>query len=129
MNAVVKGIMTPNANVVTVKVDTPFEAVAAALRRADVLAAYARTDAGIAVEIRAGIMASETRGTLDVSVTAGLATIVGRPRTREQGHAIISQARHVQGVVAVRDRLDYRAPVPARFDALASSFPSSFPSS
>ena len=50
-----------------------------------------------------------------------MATIVGRPQTREQGHAIIGRARHVQGVVAVRDRLDYPPPGPGPFDVLASS--------
>jgi CBS domain-containing protein len=88
--------------------------------RADVLAVYSRTDADIAEEIRTGILASEAPanpGTLDVGVTAGVATIVGRPQTREQGHAIIGRARHVQGVVAVRDRLDY--PVPGSWEARA----------
>jgi CBS domain-containing protein len=83
--------------------------------RADVLAVYSRADADIAEEIRTGILASEAPanpGTLDVSVTAGVATIVGRPQTREQGHAIIGRARPVQGVVAVRDRLDYPVPGP-----------------
>ena len=32
---------------------------------------------------------------------------------------MIRQARHVQGVVAVRDRLDYPLPRPGAFDALA----------
>jgi CBS-domain-containing membrane protein len=83
--------------------------------RADVLAVYSRADADIAEEIRTGILAGEAPanpGTLDVSVTAGVATIVGRPQTREQGHAIIGRARPVQGVVAVRDRLDYPVPGP-----------------
>jgi CBS-domain-containing membrane protein len=91
--------------------------------RADVLAVYSRADADIAEEIRTGILSTETRanpGILDVSVTAGVATIVGRPQTRAQGHAIIGRARHVQGVVAVRDRLDYPVPWPAPFDVLAS---------
>jgi CBS-domain-containing membrane protein len=94
--------------------------LAGIVSRADVLGVYGRTDPDIAEEIRAGIMASETRGTLDVSVTAGQATIVGRPRTREQGHAVISEARHVQGVVAVRDRLEYPVAVPDPCYVLAS---------
>jgi CBS domain-containing protein len=83
--------------------------------RADVLAVYSRADADIAEEIRTGLLSTETPagpGTLDVSVKAGVATIVGRPQTREQGHAIIGRARPVQGVVAVRDRLDYPVPGP-----------------
>jgi CBS domain-containing protein len=84
--------------------------LAGIVSRADVLAVFSRTDADIAGEIRTGILASEVpadTGTLDVSVTAGVATIAGRPQTREQGHTILGRARHVQGVVAVRDRLDY----------------------
>jgi CBS-domain-containing membrane protein len=95
--------------------------LAGIVSRADVLAVYSRTDADIAEEIRTGILASEApanAGALDVSVTAGVATVVGRAETREQGHAIVGRARHVQGVVAVRDRLDYPAPGPAPFDVL-----------
>jgi CBS domain-containing protein len=98
--------------------------LAGIVSRADVLAVYSRTDADIAEEIRTGILSTETPagpGTLDVSVKAGVATIVGRPQTREQGHAIIGRARHVQGVAAVRDRLDYPPPGPGPFDILASS--------
>jgi CBS domain-containing protein len=98
--------------------------LAGIVSRADVLAVYSRTDADIAEEIRTGILSTETPagpGTLDVSVKAGVATIVGRPQTREQGHAIIGRARHIQGVVAVRDRLDYPSPGPGPFDVLASS--------
>ena len=96
--------------------------LAGIVSRADVLAVYSRTDADIAEEIRTGILSTETPadpGTLGVSVKAGVATIVGRPQTREQGHAIIGRARHIQGVVAVRDRLDYPAPGPDAFDVLA----------
>jgi CBS domain-containing protein len=98
--------------------------LAGIVSRADVLAVYSRTDADIAEEIRTGILSTETPaspGTLDVSVTAGVATVVGRPQTREQGHAIIGRARHVQGVVGVRDRLDYPPPGPDPFDVLARS--------
>jgi CBS-domain-containing membrane protein len=98
--------------------------LAGIVSRADVLAVYSRTDADIAEEIRTGILSTETPadpGTFDVSVAAGVATIVGRPQTREQAHAIIGRARHVQGVVAVRDRLDYPPPGPGTFDVLASS--------
>jgi CBS domain-containing protein len=98
--------------------------LAGIVSRTDVLAVYSRTDADIAGEIRTGILSTETPadpGTFDVGVTAGVATIVGRPQTRAQGHAIVGRARHVQGVVAVRDRLDYSFPGPGPFDVLASS--------
>ncbi len=98
--------------------------LAGIVSRTDVLAVYSRTDADIAEEIRTGILSTETPadpGTLDVSVKGGVATIVGRPQTREQGYAIIGRARHVQGVVGVRDRLDYPPSGPDPFDVLASS--------
>jgi CBS-domain-containing membrane protein len=98
--------------------------LAGLVSRADVLAVYSRTDADIAEEIRTGILSTETQanpGTLDVSVQAGVATIDGRPQTCEQGHAIVSRARHVQGVVAVRDRLDYPPPGPNPLGVLARS--------
>jgi CBS-domain-containing membrane protein len=98
--------------------------LAGIVSRTDVLAVYSRTDADIAEEIRTGVLSTETPadpGTFDVSVTAGVATIVGRARAREQAHAVISRARHVQGVVAVRDRLDYPPPGPGPFDVLANS--------
>jgi CBS domain-containing protein len=91
--------------------------------RADVLVVYSRTDAEIAEEIRNGILANEEPaepGTLDVAVKDGVVTIVGRPQTSAQGHGIIREARHVEGVVAVRDRLDYPVPGPA-FDVAAAS--------
>ena len=91
--------------------------------RADVLAVYSRTDADIAEEIRTSILSTETPanpGTFDVSVKAGVATIVGRPQTRAQGLAIIVRARHVQGVVAVRDRLEHPVPAPGHFDILVN---------
>jgi CBS domain-containing protein len=94
--------------------------LAGIVSRTDVLAVYSRTDADIAEEIRTSIPSFEVPanpGTFDVSVMAGVATLVGRPQTREQGHAIIGRARQVQGVVAVRDRLDY--PVPGPWEARA----------
>ena len=97
--------------------------LAGIISRADVLVVYSRTDAEIAEEIRNGILAGEEPaepGTLDVAVKDGVVTIVGRPQTPAQGHGIIREARHVEGVVAVRDRLDYPVPGPA-FDVAATS--------
>jgi hypothetical protein len=42
-------------------------------------------------------------------------TLEGTPETVAIGHDIVRRARHVQGVVAVRDRLVYPVPpVPSR---------------
>jgi CBS domain-containing protein len=73
--------------------------LAGIVSRTDVLAVYARPDIEIAEE--------------------GVATLTGRPQTCQQGHDIVFRVRHVQGVVAVRDRLDYPAPGPDVFDVLA----------
>ena len=43
----------------------------------------------------------------DVKVGSGIVTLTGVPETNEVGHEIVARVRHVQGVVAVRDRLSY----------------------
>jgi len=96
--------------------------LAGIVSRADVLAVYARPDREIGEEIRTDILAYESPadpGVYNVRVSDGVVTLEGRPRTCEQGHKIVARARHVQGVVAVRDRLDYPAPGPDAFDVLA----------
>lgn len=93
--------------------------------RADVLAVYGRPDAEIAEDIRREVLLTESPadpGTFDVSVTDGVVTLAGRPQTCAQGHDIVRHIRHVQGVVAVRDRLDYPPAGPDPFDVL-TSFP------
>jgi len=93
--------------------------------RADVLSVFDRTDAQIRNEITEEVLLGGFLvDPLAFSVTAkdGIVTLGGRPETREIGHEIVRQIRHVQGVVAVRDRLDY--PLPERpsngFDVLAN---------
>ena len=97
--------------------------LAGIVTRADVLAVYARPDYDIGEEIRADILAFELPadpGTFNVTVSDGVVTLEGRPRTCEQGHAIVGRARHVQGVVAVRDRFDYPPAGPAPIDVVAA---------
>jgi hypothetical protein len=58
-----------------------------------------------------------------VSVKDGIVTLAGRPETSETGHEIVRRVRHLQGVVAVRDRLDYPPPPEGsrdRYDVLAN---------
>ena len=47
------------------------------------------------------------RNRFTVTVENGVVTLVGSPQTTELGRAIVGRARHVEGVVAVRDRLQY----------------------
>jgi CBS domain-containing protein len=95
--------------------------LAGIVSRADVLAFYDRPDVEIGEEIRTDIAVCESPADaerIDVMVTDGVVTLTGRPRTCTQGHDIVRRARHIQGVVAVRDRLDYPPPGPDPYDVL-----------
>jgi CBS-domain-containing membrane protein len=86
--------------------------------RTDLLAVFDRTDAEIRQEILAKLLAKEFSVDSDdftVTVKDGVVTLKGRPETGEVGREIVGKVRHVQGVVAVRDRLSYPPPeYPAR---------------
>ncbi|HEU5389676.1 MAG TPA: CBS domain-containing protein [Streptosporangiaceae bacterium] len=93
--------------------------------RADVLSVFDRTDAAISKEITEGVLLGEFLTDpliFSVTVKDGIVTLSGRPETSETGHEIVRRVRHLQGVVAVRDRLDYPPPErPAdRYDVMAN---------
>jgi CBS-domain-containing membrane protein len=95
------------------------------ISRADVLSVFDRTDTAIHHEITHDVLLSDflvDPSAFRVTVMDGIVTLAGRPETSETGHAIVRRVRHVQGVVAVRDRLDYPPPErPAdRYDVLAN---------
>ncbi len=95
------------------------------ISRADVLSVFDRTDEAIRKEITDEILLGEFLTDpliFTVTVRDGIVTLSGRPETSETGHEIVRRIRHVQGVVAVRDRLDYPPPErPAdRYDVLAN---------
>jgi osmotically-inducible protein OsmY len=93
--------------------------LAGIVSRADVLTVYDRPDVEIGEEIRNDIAVCESPADarrFDVTVTDGVVTLTGGPRTCPQGHDIARRARHIQGVVAVRDRLDYPPPGPDDFN-------------
>jgi CBS-domain-containing membrane protein len=80
------------------------------ISRADVLAVFDRTDEDIREEITNEVLLSEflvDPHAFDVKVRDGIVTLTGEPETSEIGHEIVQRVRHVQGVVAVRDRLSY----------------------
>jgi CBS domain-containing protein len=95
------------------------------ISRADVLSVFARTDEDLRKEITDEVLLGEfltDLRTLDVAVKDGIVTLAGVPETNESGHEIVRRVRHVQGVVAVRDRLTYppSAPPRDRYDVLAN---------
>jgi len=95
--------------------------LAGIISRADVLAVFDRSDEEIHQEVTDDVILGEflvDPVTLAVTVKDGVVTLTGVPENNELGHEIVRQIRHVQGVVAVRDRLSYpppeRADVPLR---------------
>ena len=78
--------------------------------RADVLAVFDRTDEDIRKDIVDTMLLREfliDPRQFRVTVESGVATMEGNPETAALGHALVRKARHVPGVVAVRDRLSY----------------------
>ncbi len=80
------------------------------ISRADVLAVFDRTDAQIRIEIVRDVLHGEfliDPKEFTVTVKDGVVTLEGRAGTAVLGQEIVRRVRHVQGVVAVRDRLSY----------------------
>ncbi len=79
------------------------------ISRTDLLAVYDRPDEAIRAEIEGLILHEflEDPRQFSVTVQDGVATLQGSPETGALGHDIVRKARHVPGVVAVRDRLSY----------------------
>jgi CBS domain-containing protein len=78
--------------------------------RADVLTVYSRPDAAIREEILDQVILKSSLtdpGKFTVTVTNGIVTVEGHPETADSGRGIIARTWHVEGVVSVRDRLDY----------------------
>jgi CBS domain-containing protein len=80
------------------------------ISRADVLSVFDRSDEDIREDIADAILLHEfliDPRQFRVTVESGVVTMEGTPETAALGHALIRKARHVPGVVAVRDRLSY----------------------
>jgi len=83
------------------------------ISRADVLSVFDRPDGEIRREITENVILTELRadpGHFTVTAENGIVTLEGTPETAELGRALVARARHVEGVVAVRDRLRYPPP-------------------
>jgi CBS domain-containing protein len=84
--------------------------LAGIISRADVLAIFDRKDEDIRTEIAGDVLAGEfliDPGTLGLAVRDGVCTLSGTPENSQVGRDILRRVRHVQGVVAVRDRFHY----------------------
>jgi CBS domain-containing protein len=96
----------------------PSGRLAGIISRTDVLAVFDRSDEEIRKEITDDVIWHECGADpsqFAVTFQAGVVTLEGRPETVALGHDMVRRIRHVQGVVAVRDRLSYpdAYPVPA----------------
>jgi CBS domain-containing protein len=88
--------------------------LAGIISRTDVLAVFNRTDAEIRQEIMSEVLTGRSEPSrYSVIVKDGVVTLEGTPETAAIGHDLVRRARHVEGAVAVRDRLVYPAPVPS----------------
>ncbi len=79
--------------------------------RSDVLSVFGRPDEDIADEISRELIDDPAHCT--VTVKDGIVTVAGTPEHAAAGRAIVDAARHVEGVVAVRDRMSYPQGAPA----------------
>lgn len=82
------------------------------ISRVDVLSVFDRPDQEIRQEVTQQVLPDivpTAPHALDVTVRDGIVTLAGQLRSDHEGRAIVEAVRHVQGVVAVRDRLGYPA--------------------
>jgi CBS-domain-containing membrane protein len=78
--------------------------------RVDLLSVYGRPDEDIRRDVTEGIILNTLLcdpAKFAVTVKDGIVTIEGMPETGSVGRDMIEDIRHVEGVVAVRDRLFY----------------------
>jgi CBS domain-containing protein len=84
--------------------------LAGVITRADVLRVFSRPDADIRHEILGKLIPGEYFAGPDaftVTVNNGVVTLEGRPENADVGHGVVAAVRHMEGVVAVHDRLSY----------------------
>ena len=82
------------------------------ISRADVLSVFDRSDDEVRSEITDCLLDEflVDPAALAVTVKDSVVTLTGVPENNELGHQIVQRVRHIPGVVAVRDRLNYSSP-------------------
>jgi CBS domain-containing protein len=94
--------------------------LAGIISRADVLSVFSRPDEDIRAEVMADVaLSASAADAIDVAVRDGIVTLNGTAEASETARAISRRVQHIEGVVAVRDRLSCPPPGPGRFDVLA----------
>ena len=89
--------------------------LAGIVSRTDVLSVFSRPDDEIRQQITNDVILDSylmDPNRFKVTVKDGVVTIDGEPETAEVGREMIDAIRHIEGVVAVRDRLAYPAAEP-----------------
>jgi CBS domain-containing protein len=82
--------------------------LAGIISRTDILVVFDRGDAEIRADIMSQVIAGRSEPSwYSVIVEDGVVTLEGTPDTAHIGHDLVRRTRRVQGVVAVRDLLDY----------------------
>ena len=84
--------------------------LAGIVSRTDVLTVYSRPDQEICRQITGDLLLRDFLTdplSYRVTVQEGIVTLAGEPETAAVGHEIVRAVRHIEGVVAVRDRLEY----------------------
>jgi CBS domain-containing protein len=95
--------------------------LAGIISRADVLSVFGRGDANIEREVASDVaLSTSPADSVDVFVQDGIVTLTGNAESSELAGKIARRVRHIEGVVAVRDRMGYPPPQPFRFDVLAN---------
>jgi CBS domain-containing protein len=88
--------------------------------RADVLSVYSRPDKDIREEVMADVaLSASPADTISVAVRDSIVTLEGTAQASDTVRAITRRVRHIEGVVAVRDRVSCPPSGPGSFDVLA----------
>jgi CBS domain-containing protein len=94
--------------------------LAGIISRADVLSVFSRPDTDIREEVLADVVLSASPADMiSVAVLDGIVTLDGTAEASETARAITRRVRHIEGVVAVRDRVSCPPPGPGSLDVLA----------
>jgi CBS domain-containing protein len=79
------------------------------ISRLDVLSVYERADSDIENEVCNDVIAGEfglDLASFDITVTSGIVTLSGPAEQQDLALQLVARIRHVDGVVAVRDRIE-----------------------